>query len=269
MRKAFRIIIIALLITAGSIGSAQAQRRAIRYLANYENEPYHFGFLIGTTNNTFTVKTVENYQNIALGANQWEHIGYNPDATENLYVYNVETKADLLSAQGFVVGIIGSKRLGKYFDLRLIPSLNFGNRKLVYTIAAKPKDGGNYVIRKDSCDLKHTVFVDFPLQIKYRSKRLNNIGAYLLGGVNPKLDLTKSGKSKDGEDEPNALLPKRFDCALEIGAGFDIYNQWFKMGIELKMSYGLLDVVKNEALIYTAPIESLRNKMFQVSVTFE
>ena len=57
--------------------------------------------------------------------------------------------------------------------------------------------------------------------------------------------------------------------AAELGAGLDIYNQWFKMGIEVKMSYGLLDIVKDEAFIYTAPIEKLRNKLFQVSFLFE
>jgi hypothetical protein len=57
--------------------------------------------------------------------------------------------------------------------------------------------------------------------------------------------------------------------AGEIGDGLDIYTQWFKMGIEVKMSYGLLDIVKNEAFIYTAPIDKLRNKLFQISLIVE
>ena len=35
------------------------------------------------------------------------------------------------------------------------------------------------------------------------------------------------------------------------------------------MSYGILDIVKNEAFIYTAPIDKLRNKLFQLSFIFE
>ena len=54
-----------------------------------------------------------------------------------------------------------------------------------------------------------------------------------------------------------------------MGAGIDIYNQWFKMGVEVKMSYGILDIVKSQAFIYTAPIDQLRNKLFQVSLLFE
>ena len=117
-----------------------------------------------------------------------------------------------------------------------------------------------------------TTFVEFPLNIKYRSKRYNNIGAYVFGGVNPKLDLASQKDNKEninGQEFINNLVTKRFDFAAELGVGFDIYNQWFKMGIEVKMSYGLLDIVKDEAFIYTAPIEKLRNKLFQVSFLFE
>jgi len=94
-----------------------------------------------------------------------------------------------------------------------------------------------------------------------------------MGGINPKIDLAsqKDNKETDGQGNEfiNNLVTKRFDVAGEIGAGFDIYNQWFKMGIEVKMSYGLLDIVKNEAFIYTAPIDKLRNKLFQISLIVE
>ena len=271
MKKAFRIIVIALLITAAGISNAQAQRRAVRYLANYENEPYHFGFLLGFNSMMYTIKTVEGYQNIPHAPNQWPAGPFNPDETQGLYVYNIETQ----TVPGFTVGIIGSKRLGKYFDLRFIPSLSFGERRIDYAIAIAGKNGQR---RLDSISQPiFSTFVEFPLQIKYRSKRLNNVGAYLLGGINPRLDLASQKKNEiDIEDQDhnittaiNNLVTKRFDCALEVGAGFDIYNQWFKMGVEVKMSYGILNVVKNEAFIYTAPIDKLRNKMFQVSLTFE
>ena len=110
-----------------------------------------------------------------------------------------------------------------------------------------------------------TTFVEFPLNIKYRSKRYNNVAAYLIAGASPKLYFSFK---KSGTDI-NWLNPKPFDFALELGTGFDIYNQWFKMGLEVKMSYGMLDIVKEEAFIYTAPIDKLRNKMFQVSLLFE
>ena len=211
----------------------------------------------------YTIKTVEDYQNVQLDPNIWP--GEGNASTEFYNVYNIETQ----QRPGFTVGVIGSKRLGRYFDLRFIPSLSFCDRQLNYTIIVN----GDPNLKNTQKKQIFTTFVEFPLNIKYRSKRYNNIGAYLMGGVNPKLDLSSNKQSYD----PNTgtiknFVTKRFDMAAEIGVGFDFYNQWFKMGLEVKMSYGMLDVIKSDnkaGLIYSAPIDQLRNKMFQVSMLFE
>ncbi len=266
MKKALKILAVALLLVA-AVAPVQAQRRVMHYLPKYEQEPYHFGFLLAYNQMMYTIKPIEDYQNIAQPADSWPNGNYNIPSTQSLYVYNIETR----QTPGFTVGIIGSKRLGRYFDLRLIPSLSFSERRMRYDIAVKNLDGD--ITMKTFTKSIGTTFVEFPLNIKYRSKRYNNIGAYIMGGVNPKIDLAsqKDNKEVDGQGNEfiNNLVTKRFDVAGELGAGFDIYNQWFKMGIEVKMSYGLLDIVKNEAFIYTAPIDQLRNKLFQVSLIVE
>jgi hypothetical protein len=265
LKKVLRILAVTLLLAA-TVMPVKAQRRVIHYLPKYEQEPYHFGFLLAFNQMCYTVKTVENYQNIAQPADSWPNGNYSLPNTQCLYVYNIET----LQTPGFTVGIIGSKRLGRYFDLRFIPSLSFSERRMRYNIGIKDKSG-NMEMRAFTKSIG-TTFVEFPLNIKYRSKRYNNIGAYVMGGINPKLDLASQKDNKEsinGHEFINNLVTKRFDFAAELGAGFDIYNQWFKMGIEVKMSYGLLDIVKNPAFIYTAPIDQLRNKLFQVSMLFE
>lgn len=283
LRKTLKTIAIALMLSVIAI-PVQAQRRAVRYLANYENEPYHFGFLLAYNQMMYTIKTIDGYQNVALPANSWPgDVPFNIANTQSLYVYNIETK----QTPGFTVGILGSKRLGRYFDLRFIPTLSFSDRQLKYDIAVLDKQGHTETKQLEKAIF--TTFVEFPLNIKYRSKRYNNIGAYIFGGINPKLDLASQKKNTiyllDPTGEPildddgnpitiiNNLVTKRFDLAGELGIGFDIYNQWFRLGIEIKMSYGLLDVVKrgstDNPLIYTAPIDQLRNKMFQLSFLFE
>jgi hypothetical protein len=266
LKKALKIFAIALMLSV-MVVPAQAQRRTIHYLANYENEPYHFGFLLAYNQMMYSVKTVENYQNLEISPEAWPNGPISNSNTQCLSVYNMET----LQTPGFTVGIIGSKRLGRYFDLRFIPSLSFSERRMHYDVAVKDLQGE--VTMKSFTKSIGTTFVEFPLNIKYRSKRYNNIGAYVFGGINPKIDLASQKENKltntEGQEFINNLVTKRFDCAAEIGTGFDIYNQWFKMGVELKMSYGLLDIVKSEAFIYTAPIDKLRNKLFQLSLLFE
>jgi hypothetical protein len=266
LKKALKILAVVLLFAA-TVVPAQAQRRVIHYLPKYEQEPYHFGFLLAFNEMCYTVKTINNYQNIQQPANSWPTGQYSQADTRSIYVYNIETQ----QTPGFTVGIIGSKRLGRYFDLRFIPSLSFSERRLDYDLVLEYNDGSKEP--KSFYRSIGTTFVEFPLNIKYRSKRYNNIGAYVFGGINPKLDLASQKDNKatnsQGQQFIDNLVTKRFDFAGELGAGFDIYNQWFKMGIEVKMSYGILDIVKEEAFIYTAPIDKLRNKMFQVSLLFE
>ena len=282
MKKALKILAVALLLAA-KVVPAQAQRRVVHYLPTYENEPYHFGFLLATGSMSYTIKTIENYQNVALSTspnNPWPDGKFDISNTPYLYVYNVETKP----APSFTVGIIGSKRLGRYFDLRFIPSLSFGDREMNYTIYGQDNAGNISKIEKTKKVL-FTTFVEFPLNIKYRSKRYNNIGAYLMAGINPKIDLVSQKKimvpkldddnnpvlDENGNEVmiPNNFATKRFDCAAEIGVGYDFYNQWFKMGLEIKMSYGLVDIIKPSNLIWTAPINRISNKMFQISMLIE
>ena len=272
MKKALKILAFALLLVATVI-PAQAQRRTITYLPKYEREPYHFGFLLAFNEMMYTIKTADNYQNDPQPADSWPITpwpqGITQEQTKNIYVYNIETQ----QTPGFTVGIIGSKLIGRYFDLRFIPSLSFSERRLDYTLILEDYNGATE--QKKFTKPIFSTFVEFPLNIKYRSKRYNNIGAYVFGGINPKLDLASQKDNKEtdsqGNEFINNLVTKRFDFAGELGAGFDFYNQWFKMGLEVKMSYGMLGIVKDDvnSFIYTAPIDQLRNKLFQVSVLFE
>ena len=109
------------------------------------------------------------------------------------------------------------------------------------------------------------IFTDFKANLELLSEA--EIGRLFLAMI----EYAENGVETDleGNEFINNLVTKRFDCAAELGAGFDIYNQWFKLGIEVKMSYGFLNVMKNPAFIYTAPIDKLRNKLFQVSLIVE
>lgn len=277
MKNIIKITLALLLFSFCFSTTAEAQRKKVLFLPKYDDEPYHFGFLLAVNSMSYTIALHENYQNIPHDKEEWgtylEHAiqGFSMSNIDTLWVYNIETR----HVPGFTIGVIGNKRLGPRFDLRLIPSLSFGERQMDYTFASKRKD--NDSLRIDN--LRRSIFstfVEFPLQIKYRSKRLNNIAAYIIAGVNPKLDLAAQKRNQiDVSHEGviskvvNNLVTKRFDLALELGTGFDFYNQWFKMGIEVKMSYGVLNIIKEPAAIYTSSIDKLSNKMFQLSFTFE
>ena len=166
---------------------------------------------------------------------------------------------------GFTIGILANLRLGKYFDMRLIPSLSFGERILNYQLITW-KNGDTTIVNTHR-DITST-FIGIPLEFKYKSKRLNNFRAYVLGGVQYTLDLASQKKQAQNEAEITVKINKH-DLLLEVGVGVEFYTTYFKFGTQIKMGYGLNNLIKYEDNIYTNSIESLRSKVFLLSFTFE
>lgn len=252
--------------------SLMAQRQKPQNLRTYDNEPYHFGFIIAYNNMSYAFKYNDSYQLTPHTSSEYPNTAdlyFNADAT----YYTTKIEADQIP--GFTVGVVGNLRLGKYFDLRLIPSLSFGTRTITYDFRRDLNGESLYFSKNKSI---FSTFIEFPLQVKYKSKRLNNVAAYVIAGTNFKIDLASQKKSQIEVNDPitgeqhsvtDNIRVKRGDIAAEIGAGFDFYNSYFKFGIEVKMSYGLLNILDSQNLIYDSSIKSLQNRTFQVSLTFE
>lgn len=255
------------------VQNVEAQRNIPKNLPTYDDKPYHFGFILGYNQMLYSINYVDNYQNIEHHPVEWPDC---PSQSVTIYTYNAEP----LSSHGFTVGIVGNLRLAKYFDLRLVPSLSFGERKMLYSLHTT-NDLGNGEIEHKNYDITksiHSTFVEIPLQVKYKSKRLNNVAAYLITGLNYKIDLASQKKNQIEVFNPitqeyttkiDNIRVKRTDLAAEIGAGFDFYTGYFKMGIEVKMGYGLFNILDKENVIYSSSFDKLHNKTFQLSLTFE
>ncbi|MCD4725813.1 MAG: hypothetical protein K8R63_13330, partial [Bacteroidales bacterium] len=113
------ILIIALIILPA--GKATSQDRGVMNLPAYNNAPYHFGFILAINQMHFTVKMKDGFQNYTYDSLQ------SPDIyADSMNLLNVTSDPTM----GFTVGIVGNLRLGKYFDLRFVPSLAFGERNI-------------------------------------------------------------------------------------------------------------------------------------------
>ncbi len=228
-------------------------------LPTYDYAPYHFGFTLAVNQMGFTLKVKDD-----LSMLTYDSI-YSPDFyADSVRINSISARPTL----GFTIGIVGNLRLGKYFDLRFIPSLSFGERRIDYNFIRYRGNKAPTIVEYQK-NITST-YVEFPLFIKYKSKRLNNVRAYVLAGGKYVIDLASARAEKKQEENQNTLVKlNRNDFLLEAGVGFDFYNGWFKFGIEIKMSYGLTDILKREDNIYTAGIESLKSKIWQISFTFE
>ncbi len=238
-----------------------SQTKQVPNLLNFDNSPYHFGFLLGVNKMLFTIKTPENYKNIKYYNNAFSNSM--PDLnSDSAYIYNIESTP----TYGFVIGIIGNLRMGNNFDLRFTPSLTFGERYIDYDIY-NYYESASGIMQYESKNIQST-FVDLPLWIRFKGNRIQNVRPYILAGAKYSIDLASNAKKKSESNAANIFL-NRNDVNGLLGVGFDFYTAYFKFGTEVTMSYGIFDILKKDSTIYTKGIDRLSSKIFQISFTFE
>ncbi len=260
MKREVLITLFLMLFLSFSAG-VQAQNVELN-LQGYNEQPYHFGFILGMNTMNFSVKPIDN-----LAGHQWSK-DQAPDLPNADYYRVLGITAS--ASPGFSVGILGNLRLMRFVDLRAIPSLSFGSRTLLYRIQGTGMAGtpaGTDTVFMVNKKVNST-YLTFPLLIKYRSWRKDNYGAYLIGGINYSIDLAAAKKTKQDTGTGEIKL-RTHDVAAEIGAGFDFYNAYFKLGIEAKMIFGLKNLMIKDNTLYSESINQLHSKVFMLSFTFE
>ncbi len=252
------IVVIIILFFSGTQSYSQVNK--VPNLKLYDYELFHFGFILAVNQMNFVVKTKENLHQLYFKDKQLPQGDLPIYPVDSAMVFGIEPEPTM----GFSVGIVGDMRMGKYFNLRFVPTLAFGSRTLIYDLRLfKEGDTVPFVSKQKI----NSTFLDFPFYIKYKSKRVHNMRAYIFAGIKFSFDLASQAKKKEENNYEPKLLGQ--DTYAMIGTGVDIYMNWFKFGIEVNMSYGLRDILLQEDNLYTGGIESLRSKVFMLTFTFE
>lgn len=243
----FGVVVLLLLLVPDYV---VAQRRIkVPNMPKYDESPIHFGFYLGGNLMFAQVRPEAMYPSLPL---------FMPDV-----LYAVEA----LPAGGFSVGLVGNVRLGRYFDFRFCPGLQFAGRVFMYKVPVDGR-GSNSEVRTANVN---SVAVDIPLHIKFKSQRIQDYRLYMLAGPAIRFDVYQQ-KIKTQDLEKIYFMPdmKGFDIAGDVGVGVDFYMNWFKMGIELKYSMGVLNkIVKKNEPSYTNGIKTIRDNVLQLILTFE
>ena len=238
MNKLTFILFIFLLFAILPMDTFAQKHPKLQNLPSYDNKKIHFGFTLGINNMDFKIKQVPNISDF-----------------DSLYVLEAQKQ------KGFNLGIVSNLRLGKAFDLRFLPRLVFAERIIEYSFR-----DGNRRIYMQTKPIEST-FVDFPILVKYKSERYNNFRTYLLGGVKYGIDIASQ---KDIDDEGEKIVKlKRYDLAVEMGFGMDFYLEYFKFSPQIKLSFGLIDLLAEDETIYTKSVQKLTTNAWLLSFTFE
>ena len=220
--------------------TASAQRVRQLNLPSYDKEKLHFGFSLAVNKAYFVL------HNAPLSSR--------PDS-----VWGVQSIPDW----GFNLGIVSDFRLHDYLTLRFLPALTFQGRILEYTI--HPYNAATLNEFFTERKKVESTLLDFPVNLKLRSERLNNMSAYLLCGGKYSIDLASQAKTKN----PDIVKLTANDMSFEAGFGLDFYLTYFKLSTEIKFSSGLRDRLFHENTTYSAPINRLSTKVWLFSLNFE
>ena len=218
---------------------AFAQEQKIMHRPYLDNRFLHYGFFVG----------------VDMMDMEMQNNGYIDEATGEQWYTDVDN-----FQPGFSVGVLGEFRLNKTLGLRIAPAMHFGQKHVSFH---EQRSG------RDSTQNIKSTYISFPIELKMAAPRYNNFRPYFMVGVAPSFDLTVK--------KHHALLPKRMDCFLEVGAGCDIYLPFFKLVPELKFSFGLLDVLEKDRsdlidatlLKFTNGIDKSRARMVTLTFYFE
>lgn len=231
-----RIKTLTLLTVLGLLSfRSQAQYNVYQDDVKYSKRNFHFGISLGLNFSNYKITLDSNYleQNEILEA----HPVTNP---------------------GFGLGILSSLHLSRSFELRFIPDLAFADRSIEYRMSTV-----------DTIPVKRieSVYLDFPFDIKYRSRPYKDFRMYVMAGFKYSIDMQSNAQARLAE---NLIKVYRNDFSVDYGIGCEFHLPLVILAPEIKISYGLTNVLKpDDNLIFSRVIQGLRAKSILFSIHFE
>lgn len=230
------IVALAFVLCLGGESHAQQVNWLKRKNPNYDNKRLTYGFLIGLHSTAYQIKYADRFVTPQF---------------DTLYAVEPDW------SPGFSLGFIVNYKLADLLDLRLTPKVAFYEHKLRYRFTDD---------QKNVDELVETTMVEFPVLLKFKSERRENLRMYMIGGIKPGIEA--SGKKKV-ENTTDVLEIKGMNLSLDVGFGLDIYYPLFKFSPEIRFSRGIMDVLDNRTNKFGAPLERVNTNTVNVYLIFQ
>lgn len=202
MKQLKIFILLAISMTGAKMAMGQTK---IPNMPEHDSKAYYFGITFGLNYSSFRIN-----QSKSFADNDTFFMvqpGYRP---------------------GFNLGIMGNLRVSKFIDLRFIPSLVFSEKRI------KTID----IDKQEEIRSIESIYMQLPLQFKFKSDRIGNFRFYGLLGGKFDYDLSANARSRR-QDEWLRVSP--IDVGAEVGIGFEFFYPNFIFTPEIKFSQGFIN----------------------------
>ena len=164
---------------------------------------------------------------------------------------------------GLGIGGMHTFKIGGHWDARVVfPQLLFANKMITYQLKY-PQSGEAAVMKKPV----ESILLGIPVQVKYKSDRINNFRVYMMAGVKYETDLSSKARAKNADD---LVKLKANDFGIEAGLGFNFYMRYFILSPEIKISNGISNVHSRDAsLKFSNVIDKIQSRQIVFSLIFE
>lgn len=200
-----------------------------------------------------------------FGATLGYNIGYlSAQKSEKFLMEDSILVAEPASSGGISIGIHATAKLSKRWQARINPQIILGGaRYFNYTL--NPKYTGTEPVEQRYT--LPTTLISFPVSLKFNSDRIDNFRTYLLFGVKADVDLSANSAARNQE---GYIRLKKYNYGVEAGVGFNLFLRYFTLTPELKISYGLNNILARDPnLKYSAVFENIQSRMIMFSLHFE
>ncbi len=200
----------------------------------FEHKKVYFGIMLGYNTSDFKLTHSKEFME-----------------SDSIFVINSKR------GPGFNLGIISNLKLGKYFDVRFVPTLAFAEKNLEFDMI------GDTLARRTI----ESIYMEFPVSLRFKSQPIGDMRIYVLGGVKYGMDFASNAEKRKAEDQ---ITIGQHDISYEYGLGFQFFFPMFIFSPELKISHGLFNLhVTNEQLNLARGIDKLFSRTFLISLQFE
>jgi Outer membrane protein beta-barrel domain len=233
-------LIITLSILLPKLGHAQMEREINS--PDHDDQKFHFG--------------------ITLGINRAH---YSIVHSAKFLLFDSVNVIESVNSTGINLAGLVNMRISDHLDIRTYPlNLVFTEKVFQYTLKTPDKSKG-----EDSVTSKKVqgITMSLPFHLKFSSDRINNFKVFIIAGGRLDYDLAANAGKKNNID---ALTLQKFDYAAEAGIGFHFYFPVFVLTPELKITYGLRNVLSSDTRYkYANTIDQINSRAITLSLTVE